>query len=306
MKYVIFGAGGTGGALAFYLSKAGKDVTLIARGAHLKALQEKGLTIRHLYNGTEETVPVNACTSEEYTGTCDVLFICVKGYSIDSTLPFIEKSATKDTVVLPILNIYGTGGKLQEKLPELYVVDSCIYVSAGREAPGILIQHAPIMRVVFGNRRGQKARPVLQAIADDLTDAGIEGLYSHHIEVAALKKFSYVSPAGAAGLYFNCTAGTFQKEGKERTFLKDMMYEVQNVAEAMGFGFGKDFVPINMKIMDSLIPETNTSMQRDVAAGHRSEVDGLVYEMVRLGKKYNVPVPCYTAVAEEMKKRGLE
>ena len=59
-------------------------------------------------------------------------------------------------------------------------------------------------------------------------------------------------------------------------------------------------------IHNSLIPETNTSMQRDVAAGHRSEVDGLIYEMVRLGNKYNVPVPCYTAVAEEMKRRGLE
>lgn len=306
MKYVIFGAGGTGGALAFYLAKAGKDVTLIARGAHLQALQEKGLTIRHLYNGTEETVPVKACTSEEYTGTCDVLFICVKGYSVDSTLPFVKKAASKDTVILPILNIYGTGGKMQEKLPGLYVVDGCIYVSAGRVAPGVLMQHIPAMRVVFGARRGQEARPKLQAIADDLTEAGIEGIYSHHIEVAALKKFSYVSPAGAAGLYFNCTAEAFQKEGKERTFLEKLMREVQDVAEAMGFGFGKDFVPVNMKIMDSVIPETNTSMQRDVAAGHRSEVDGLVYEMVRLGKKYNVPVPCYTAVAEEMKKRGLK
>lgn len=306
MKYVIFGAGGTGGALAFYLSKAGKDVTLIARGAHLKALQEKGLTIRHLYNGTEETVPVKACTSDEYTGTCDVLFICVKGYSVDSTLPFVEKVATPDTVVLPILNIYGTGGKMQAKLPDRYVVDGCIYVSASRVAPGTLIQHAPIMRVVFGPRRGQEAKPQLQTIADDLTEAGIQGMYSHHIEVAALKKFSYVSPVGAAGLYFNCKAGTFQKPGKERTFLENMMREVQDVAEAMGFGFGKDFVPINMKILDGLIPETNTSMQRDVEAGHRSEVDGLVYEMVRLGKEYNVPVPCYTAVAEEMKKRGLE
>ena len=66
MKYLIIGAGGTGGPLGFYLTKAGKDVTLIARGAHLKALNEHGLTMDRLWNGTTENIPVKAVDMEHY------------------------------------------------------------------------------------------------------------------------------------------------------------------------------------------------------------------------------------------------
>lgn len=78
-----------------------------------------------------------------------------------------------------------------------------------------------------------------------------------------MEKFSYVSPIGAAGLYFRATAADFQREGEER--------------------------------------EATTSMQRDVMDGKASEIDGLVYEVVRMGEKYHVPVPVYAKVAEKLK-----
>ena len=65
VKYMIIGAGGTGGTLGFYLTKAGKDVTLIARGSHLEAMQKQGLTMKQLWDGNEETIPVKACQMEE-------------------------------------------------------------------------------------------------------------------------------------------------------------------------------------------------------------------------------------------------
>ena len=114
MKYLIIGAGGTGGPLGFYLTKAGKDVTLIARGAHLKALNEHGLTMDRLWNGTTENIPVKAVDMEYYDEQPDVILVCVKGYSLDDTVPFIRKVMKKNTIVIPILNIYGTGGRLAE------------------------------------------------------------------------------------------------------------------------------------------------------------------------------------------------
>lgn len=118
MKYVVFGAGGTGGILGGQLAKGGQDVTLIARGAHLAAVQAQGgLFIDRVWNGTSETIPVKACTAEEYQDTPDVVLVCVKGYSLDGVVAFIQRVAGPETVVLPILNIYGTGGKMQEMLP---------------------------------------------------------------------------------------------------------------------------------------------------------------------------------------------
>lgn len=73
----------------------------------------------------------------------------------------------------------------------------------------------------------------------------------------------------------------------------------------MGFPFEKDYVQVNLQILSGLAPESTTSMQRDVAAGHASEVDGLVYQVVRLGRQYMVPVPKYEMVAAELQRRGL-
>ena len=149
MKYAIIGAGGTGGTLGFYLTKAGKDVTLIARGSHLEAMQKHGLTMKQLWDGNEETIPVKACRMEDYTEQPDVILVCVKGYSLTDLIPDIRRIAGQDTVVLPILNIYGTGGKLQKELPELTVPDGCIYVSAAIEEPGMILRHGKILRVVL-------------------------------------------------------------------------------------------------------------------------------------------------------------
>ena len=105
MKYAIIGAGGTGGCLGFFLKKTGKDVTLIARGKHLEAIRKNGLTIQKLWDESRETLPVKACTAEEYKEIPDVILVCVKGYSMYETVPTIKKIAGKETVVIPILNI---------------------------------------------------------------------------------------------------------------------------------------------------------------------------------------------------------
>lgn len=306
MEYVIFGAGGTGCAIGFYLAKAGKDVTIIARGENLRALMEDGLEIRHLWNNTKETIPVEALSEEDYRGTPDVIFICVKGYSIEDVIPFIKKHAGPDTVIIPILNIYGTGGELQKKLPGFYVLDGCIYVSASRIAPGVLVQHGPILRIVFGARRNQEARPILSEIEKDITVDGIQGILSQNIERDCLEKFSYVSPIGAAGLYYHATAGDFQREGRERELFKSMIREISTLADAMGFPFEKDYVDINLCILSGLSPDADTSMQRDVASGHRSEIDGLVHQVVRLSEQYHIHLPMYQMADEELRRRGIQ
>ena len=152
LKYMILGAGGTGGILGAALTKAGKDVTFIARGSNLDAMRNNGLIIRHLWDQTEEHLEVRALSMEESCALSlapEVIFICVKEYSLDSVLPFIRQTAGPRTIIIPILNIYGTGARVQKELPDCTVLDGCIYVSASLEHPGVLAQHGPILRVVF-------------------------------------------------------------------------------------------------------------------------------------------------------------
>lgn len=305
MKYAIIGAGGTGGCLGFFLKKAGKDVTLIARGKHLEAIRKNGLTIQKLWDKSRETLPVKACTAEEYTETPDVILVCVKGYSVDETVPVIKKIAGKETVVIPILNIYGTGGRLQKKLPELTVTDGCIYVSANILEPGVILQHGKILRVVFGARKPEEETEKMREVAEDMATDDLEVILSKNIRRDAMVKFSYVSPIGAAGLYCNAIAADFQREGTQREMFKSLIREIVALSHAMGIEFEEDLVERNLKILAALSPEATTSMQRDVMEGKRSEMDGLVYEVVRMGKEYKVDMPQYEKSAARFREQGI-
>lgn len=305
MKYAIIGAGGTGGCLGFFLKKAGKDVTLIARGKHLEAIRKNGLTIQKLWDESRETLPVKACTAEEYKEIPDVILVCVKGYSMDETVPTIKKIAGKETVVIPILNIYGTGGRLQKKLPELTVTDGCIYVSANILEPGVILQHGKILRVVFGARKPEEETEKMREVAKDMVTDDLEVILSENIRRDAMVKFSYVSPIGTAGLYCNAVAADFQREGEQREMFKALIREIVALSHAMGIEFAEDLVERNLKILAALSPEATTSMQRDVMEEKCSEMDGLVYEVVRMGEEYKVDMPQYKKAAARFREQGI-
>lgn len=305
MKYLIIGAGGTGGSIGAYMTEAGKDVTLIARGEHLRNIQEQGLKMETTEKGNYTVKPVKAVDMEHYDEQPDIIFVCVKGYSLDDTVSFIKRVAKESTIVIPILNIYGTGSKLQEKLPHLLVTDGCIYIAGEIKEPGTIWLNGNIFRVVFGVRNPQELRPELFEVAKDLKDSGIDGVLSDNIRRDALQKFAYVSPMAACGLYYHVAAGEVQVTGEARDTFVKLMKEVDALAVAMGVPFLVDIVTTNLQILDALNPTASTSMQRDIYAGKSSEIDGLIYEVVRMGEKYGVPTPTYRMIAEWAKEQGL-
>ena len=305
MKYLVIGAGGTGGSIGAYMTEAGKDVTLIARGEHLKKMQEHGLQMETTKKGNYTVNPIKATDMEHYDEQPDIIFVCVKGYSLEDTIPFIRRVAKESTIVVPILNIYGTGSKMQEQLPELLVTDGCIYIAGEIKEPGTILMRGDIFRIVYGVRDPQEIRPELFTVAQDLKDSGIEGVLSDNIRRDALQKFAYVSPMAACGLYYNVSAGEVQKTGEPRDTFVKLMKEVDALAVAMGVPFLVDIVTTNLQILDTLNPDASTSMQRDVYAGKASEIDGLIYEVVRMGQRYGVPTPTYEMIADKARADGL-
>lgn len=305
LKYLVIGAGGTGGSIGAYMTEAGKDVTLIARGEHLKQMKEHGLCMETTAKGNYTVRPIKAVDMEHYEEQPDVIFVCVKGYSLEETLPFIRRVAGADTIVIPILNIYGTGGRMQEKLPELLVTDGCIYIAGEIKEPGTILLKGEIFRIVYGVRNPKEIRPELFEVAKDLKESGIEGVLSDNIRRDALQKFAYVSPMAACGLYYNVSAGEVQKTGEPRDTFVKLMKEIDALAVAMDVPFLVDIVTTNLQILDALNPEASTSMQRDIYAGKPSEIDGLIYEVVRMGERYGVPTPAYKMIADYARAKGL-
>lgn len=160
MNYLIIGTGGVGGSIAGFLALAGKEVTCIARGKHLENIRNYGLHLKSDLKG-EHYLKVNACTAEEYQGKADVIFVCVKGYSIDSVKEVIERASAPHTLVIPILNVYGTGPRIGRLTPEVTVLDGCIYIVGFASGEGEITQMGSIFRLVFGARPADMIRKLI-------------------------------------------------------------------------------------------------------------------------------------------------
>ena len=199
-KYLIVGTGGVGGSIAGFLALAGKDVTCIARGKHLEAIREKGLHLRSDLKGNH-FLPVQACTAEEYNEKANVIFVCVKGYSLDSIKDLLEKASDKDTLIIPILNVYGTGPRIGQLVSHVTVLDGCIYIVGFVSGPGEITQMGKIFRLVFGARPQQGVAPErLETIADVLRKAGIKADISDDINRDTFIKWSFISTMACTGV----------------------------------------------------------------------------------------------------------
>jgi 2-dehydropantoate 2-reductase len=301
MKYLIAGTGGVGGSIAAFLSLAGKYVTCIARGEHLAAIREHGLRLHSDLKG-EHTLPIKAYTAEEYTGKADVIFVCVKGYSIDSITELIKRSAHKDTVVIPILNVYGTGLRIQRLVPGVTVLDGCIYIVGFVSGKGEITQMGKIFRLVYGAHKGTVVpRGTLETIQQDLQESGIKAEISPDINRDTFVKWSFISAMAVTGAYYDVPMGEVQKPGEVRDTFIGLSRESAALGAKLGIDFKEDIVEYNLKVIDKLDPESTASMQKDMAKGHESEVQGLLFDMIAAAEEQGIDIPTYRMVAEKFK-----
>lgn len=299
MKYLIIGSGGVGGAIGGFLAASGEDVTFIARGTHLEKLKSCGLRLNSGIKGELTIFPVSVCEEDEFQGKADVIFVCVKGYSLDEVIPVIKRASHSNTLVIPVLNGIGTGDRIYQSLKEGFVLDGCIYIVSYISKPGVIVQSGRIFKVIFGTRKDQSV-PIdkLNAVKASLCNAGIEAIISTNIESDTFIKFSFISPFACCGAFNDIKAKDMQQEGEYRQMFIDLVNEIKSLADSMGVEVGKDILFRNLKILDSLSPDDTASMQKDIKAGKNIEAEELLFKVVRLSEKYNINLPKYRVIAD--------
>lgn len=299
LKYLIAGTGGVGGSIAAFLALAGKDVTCIARGEHLAALRENGLRLHSDLQG-EHTLKIPAYTAEEFQGKADVIFVCVKGYSVDSITELIKRAAHEHTVVIPILNVYGTGPRIQRLVPGVTVLDGCIYIVGFVSGKGEITQMGKIFRLVYGAHRGTiVSRETLEAVQRDLQASGIKAEISDDINRDTFVKWSFISAMAVTGAYYDVPMGEVQKPGTVRDTFIGLSRESAALGQRLGIAFEEDLVAYNLRVVDKLAPESTASMQKDLARGHQSEVQGLLFDLIAAAEAAGIDIPTYRMVAKK-------
>ena len=301
MKYLIVGSGGTGACIGAFLAKSGHDVTFIARGTHLQKMREHGLFIHSDRQGDFTIQNIKAMTTDEYLlsqDKPDIIFLAVKGYSVDALIPFLDEIANDNTIIIPILNIYGTGYHLAQKLSHTNVIEGCIYIVAYINAPGEITQKGKVFRIVFGTRGATPLKERLHEVARDLKNSNISAVVSENIAEDTFRKFVLISPYASCGSYFDVPASKLQQAGNERDLFIALTKDCINLAKAYDIQLPEDTLDINLKAVANMTPDTTASLQKDLKKGGLSEIDGLIFEVVRLAKAKNLAVPAYELVAK--------
>jgi 2-dehydropantoate 2-reductase len=157
-----------------------------------------------------------------------------------------------------------------------------------------------IFRVVFGARKGQNIPPErLEAVRNDLEQAGIKATVSDDIDRDTFVKWSYISAMACTGAYFDVPMREIQKPGQQRNVFIGLSQESEKTGRKMGIALPDKLVEAHLQVLDKLDPESTASLQKDLAKGHESEIDGLLFQMIRTGERLGVEMPVYRKVARK-------
>ena len=163
-------------------------------------------------------------------------------------------------------------------------------------APGEITQRGQLFRVVFGER-DHSVDALLEQLSQELEASSIHPLLSTNVQRDCFAKYALISVMASAGAYFDTSMDVISATPEMRALYIELTKEVDALATAMGIPFEKNIVESNLKMLDKSPIGTTASMQKDLKKGQSSELDGLVFEPVRLGLRYHVPTPCFAKIA---------
>jgi 2-dehydropantoate 2-reductase len=293
MRFAVMGSGGLGCLFGGVLARAGLDVTLIARGANLAALRERGLDVT-LLGGEQFHVDIQATDDPGAVGPVDVILLCVKTYDIESAARQVRPLIGAETLVLPVQNGVEATEQIGAIVGEDHVVAAGVGVTgATLEQPGVVVQKSPVIRFTLGPDRVTDGRRAGR-IRDALLVAGIEAEVRPDVEHELWVKFIFT----LAGLGFmtltRLPLGPTLACAETVEVVRGLMDEGVAVGRARGVPLADDTTEQAIGRMQSVAaanPDARGSMYFDLIAGKRLELEAINGAIVRMGRELGIPTP---------------
>jgi 2-dehydropantoate 2-reductase len=318
MKVCVIGAGAIGGLLAAKLARAGEEVSVIARGAHLAAIASNGLTL--IEEGAETVAKVSASDRIADVGEQDLIILGMKAHQVAAVVGDLPTIMGAQTAVLTAQNgipwwyffkhggphegarleSVDPGGVIADHVPIDRVIASVVYPAAEIERPGV-IRHIEGKRFSLGEIDGSKSERILR-VAEVFTRAGFKAPVVNDVRAEIWTKlwgnlsFNPISALSHATLEDIC------KFAPTRALAANMMREAQAIGEALGVRFK---VSLEKRIAGAeAVGAHKTSMLQDIEAGRAIEADALLGSVIELGVLVGVATPHLDAIYATVKLLG--
>ncbi|NJK86733.1 MAG: ketopantoate reductase family protein [Bacteroidales bacterium] len=288
MKTAIIGAGGVGGYFGGKMAHAGLDVTFISRGENLKALREKGLTVKSI-SGNFSMANVKATESFAEIGQPDLIILCVKAWQVKEIMPALLKNVHRDTVILPLQNGIMACDEIKETADEKHAVGGLCRIISKIESPGVIEHFGVDPLIIFGELDHAMTNRV-KAIKSVFDEAGISSRISADIHAELWKKFIPICTSALLAVT-RSTYGEVREMKETRKLMVDIIQENFNLSQKLGIAIEADFVEKAVAYIDSFPYHSTSSLTRDIWENKPSEIEYQNGTSVRLGEKLGIEVP---------------
>src|SRR5713226_10719167 len=310
MRFLIAGAGAIGAYVGARMARARLDVTLYARGPHLRAMQDQGVEVKSV-EGDFEARPRIVGKLEE-AGPVDVVFLAVKAHSLPQLAPSLGSVLGPETTVVSMQNgvpwwfFQGFGGPWQgirleridpggvisAAIEPHRVVGSIVYFSTEITAPGVIL-HTEGNRISLGEpdgTRSDRCRRIAQALVASGLRAPVTARIRNEIWVKILGNVAFNPVSALTG----ATLVQMARDPEVAVLIRNIMQEAESVATHLGLELP---VSIEQRIAGAeKVGEHKTSMLQDLEAGRPLELEAVVGAVLELGERLNLPMPHTRAV----------
>jgi 2-dehydropantoate 2-reductase len=291
MRIAVMGAGAVGGYFGGLLSLAGHEVTFIARGAHLAAMQANGLTLE-TPKGTLRVTKARFVERAAEVGACDVVLFTVKAYDIEAAAAPLKPLVDAGACVVSVLNGVDHQDRIAAVLGKGSVMGGLALVSGVITAPGTIRYTSDMSSLRFGEADGAMSARAI-AFRDACAGAGFNAEVVADIRAAQWGKFVALSTNAALCSLFRLPVGYIYHDPEIIPLAMRAFEEVAALARAQGIALPDDIAQRSLKVHQSFPKTMYASMFHDLNKGRPMELDSLSGYIVRRGRELGVPTPVH-------------
>jgi 2-dehydropantoate 2-reductase len=292
MRVAIYGSGGVGGYFGARLAKAGNDVHFIARGAHLRAMRDKGLVVQS--GGGNIHLPKPSVHEDPQTiGPVDVVMFAVKLSDVESAAHRLRPLLRERTVVIAFQNGVEAPEILKRAIGEKHVAPGVAYIATAISSPGVVTHTGAMQRLQVDGRA--------QAFVDACKGAGINIEQVDDIERARWEKFVFLVGLSGVTALSRQPVGFCRADAELRATFEAAMSETWRLGRKRGVRLADDFIADRMKFVDTMHPEMRTSMQHDLENGKPLEAPWLCGAVARMSAEAGLDAPVNRTIYAALK-----
>lgn len=297
MKIATMATGGIGGFLAVRLTQAGHQVATIARGAHLEAIHERGLTLKGPdgHNDSATVTPWIATENPQEVGPVDAIIFGVKGDALVNAAKACLPMIGPDTVVVPFLNGVEAAERLLAVLPETCVANGVAHISTTIAEPGVIGQVGTFNRFVFAERDSRPSARI-DALRAAFNAAGAAAPATNDINRDLWMKFVMFSAVSGVTAAARCRIGDILNNPPLSELFRAVIAETAALARARGISLPSTIEEDTWAIVQDLPHDMRASTAIDLDAGRPLEIEWVSGAVRRLAVESGVPTPINSAL----------